>query len=567
MKVLGLSAFHQDAAAALVIDGVPVAAGQEGLYTKTPLDASLPLKAARSCLERAGIKGPDLDRVVFYEKPLRRFERTLVTGLRAFPKGGKGFAREVSRWLGDRLWIRGQLVEELGVETKQVLFVEHSLSHAAAAFFQSPYEEAAALVLVDSGEWSACSIAHGKGNQLTLVGETHLPHSLGLAASAFVQFLGFDPGADDRWLADLAALGQPRFQEQVAAMIGVGDDGAPYLDVEAFHLGEGARSLYTDKLAAAFGPARIPGEPLRWTPQDPRDVDLAASVQAVLEERALGMAILAKQKTGAPNLVLAGSLFRNRGIATRLLLEAPFAGVFLSPEPSDAGGALGAALLVHHSEGHREGAARNGHDLSLRLGEALGTMSDREADQTEAGPESLLADLGAGRPVGWARGSMEFASDSLGNRCVLGDPRQANGARTMLGALQRSEEFLSARLALPAEDLQRWVQVEGEHGTALRLGQLVLPAREELATQAPGAVGLDGRVWVQAVAADEDPDLHALLVAFRERTGAPGLLLDTLRLRGAVVPRFDSEALEVLDRSQLACLLAGDRLYRNGGEV
>jgi carbamoyltransferase len=558
VKILGLSAYHQDAAAALVVDGEPVAAAQEGLYTKTPLDASLPLKAARSCLDRAGLKGPELDRVIFYEKPLRRFERTLATGLRSFPRGGRGFARELSRWLGDRLWIKGELIEELGVDASQVVFLEHALSHAACAFYLSPFEEAAALVLDDAGEWSTCAIAHGVGSDLSMVGEIHLPHSLGLAASAFTQFLGFDPGADDPWLADLAAHGTPRFREQVQGLIGEGDDGAPRLDLDAFQFGEGARSLTTERFSELFGPGRTPGEPLRWTEEDPRDVDLAASVQVVLEERALALAARARLRTDAPNLVVAGVLARNRGVVTALHLRSEFEQVFVPPEPSDAGGALGAALFLHYAEG----GARVAPGAALALGEVLGAYSEREADVTEVGYEALLEDLVAGRPVGWARGALEFAGESLGARCVLGDPRPADARGRLLAALQRSEEFLGCRLALCAEDAERWCALPRERDVALALGQLVLPASDALRAVAPGAVMPDGTVWVQTVAADGDPDLHALLKLFVERTGAPGLLLDTLRLRGAVIPRFDHEALEVLDRSQLAALLAGDRLYR-----
>lgn len=556
MKILGLSAFHQDAAAAVVVDGKPVAAAQEALYSQTSRDASLPLKAARACLGRAGIKGQDLDRIVFYEKPLRRFERTLVQGLRAFPKGGRGFAREVSRWLGDRLWLKGQLMDEFGVKSDQVVFAEHAVSHASMAFFSSPFEEAAALVLHDEGEWTTTTLASCKGTQIEALFEAHLPHSLGLAASAFTQFLGFDPGADDEWLFDLASYGQPRFRSEVEALIGVDADGCPQLDEEAFPFGQGGGRLYSDVFEARFGPARIPGEPLRFQGDDARDADLAASVQAVLTERALGLAKLLEEKTGSKQLVAAGALTRNRGIASALLTQTGFDHVWIPAESSDAGAALGAALYIHHEEGDRASRAN-----SLSLGESLGSIADREPTQSGVSESILLDPLESGRPVGWVRGALEFATHAVRRRLVLGDPRPADGRTRMLGALQRSEEFLACRLLVPAEDAAQWADLPVGCEESLALGQLVLPASGYAKEQAPGAVLPDGTVWLQAVSAEEDPALHKLVRGFGERTGVAALLVDTLCVRGGVTPRFDHEALEVLDRSTLEGLLAEDRFY------
>ena len=558
MRVLGISAYHQDSAAALVIDGRPVAAAQEGLFTKTPLDASLPLRAARSCLSRAGLNGPDLDRVVFYEKPLRRFERTLATALRAFPGGGRGFAREASRWLGDRLWLKGRLADELGVDPKKIQFVEHLASHAACAFYLSPIQRAAVLVADDVGEWATTAIFKAGGTGLELVGEAHLPHSLGLVVSAFVQFLGFDPGKDDEYLGDLAGHGTPRFADAVRELVGADEDASPAIARGHFNFGEGVRQLWTEEMARRFGPARVPGSPLRLGGDDARDADLAASLQQVLEERIVALAQKALERTGEEDLCFAGVLARNRGVNTALLERSGARSLFVPPEPADAGGALGAALYVHHAEASAE---RNGAPAALFLGETPGSVSEEEPAASGQKPEALLPALLEGRPVGWVRGSLEFAPESLFHRCVLIDPRAESARENLLGALQRTEPFLACRAAVPAERLGEFVELPAGGAGLARLAQLQLPVHEALRAAAPAAVLPDGTARIQAVSRDEDPELHKLLELFGAERGAPVLLLETLRLRGAVVPRSDHEAIDAFGRSQLAALLVDDRLF------
>lgn len=564
MRVLGISAFHQDSAAALVVDGEPVAAAQEDLFSKTPLDASLPLRAARACLERAGLSGPELDRVVFYEKPLKRFERTLVDSLRAFPRGGRSFAREVGRWLGDRLWLKGRLADELGVSPRKVAFVDHMLAHAACAYYPSPFAQAAVLVVDDLGEWATSAVAHGRGRELSVLRETHLPHSLGLAVSAFTQFLGFDPGVDDGLLADLALRGKPRFAREVAELLPPAEDGGTRVAGEHFNFCEGAPQLYGERFVECFGEPRVPGSPLRT-----RDADLAASVQEVVTERVLELARGARELTGCDDLCFGGVMARNRGVVTALLEHGPFQTLYVPPEPCDAGAALGAALYVHHAEGDADGElerASLGHGPceALRLGEALTTLTDldeRPPQATGQGPEALLPDLLAGHPVAWVRGALEFASESLTRRLALADPAPADARGRLLGALQRSESFLACRVALPAESLGQWVELPQGSLPLARLAQLQLRARPALADAAPGAVLPDGRVWVQAVDAQDDPELHDLLLRFGAQRGLPALLVATLRLRGSVVPRSDHEALEAFDRSGLGAIQVEDRLY------
>jgi len=564
MRILGLSAYHQDAAAAVVVDGRPMAAAQEGLYTKTPLDASLPLRAARACLARAGLTGPELDAVVFYEKPLRRFERTLVTSLKAFPGGGRGFAREVSQWLGDKLWLKGRLADELGVDAKKIRFVEHLGSHAAAAFYLSPFPRAAVLVADDAGEWATTAIYRGTPEGVELLSEVHLPHSLGLAVSAFAQFLGFDPGKDDGFLQDLACFGTPRFAEAVARIVGCGEDGSPRVDGALLRLADAGGRMWTSALEELFGPARIPGSPLRMGPGDARDADLAASLQQVLEQRVVALARVAVERAGERALCFAGVLSRNRGV-NRALLASGFGELFVPPEPSDAGGALGAALFAHH-QASAAPRATNGRPLGgLFLGDAPGRTEEGGAPLSGQSAEALLPSLLAGEPVAWVRGPLEFADESLFHRCVLIAPDAPRAREALLGALQRTEPFLACRVALPAERLAEFVELPPGGAAPARWAQLQLPAREALRRAAPAAVLPDGSARPQAVDRADDPELHALLLAIGRERDAPSLLIETFRLRGAVTPRFDHEAYAAFQRSALSTLLVDDRLYRAGG--
>lgn len=558
MRILGLSAYHSDSAAALVVDGRPVSAARECLLSKLPRDAALPLRAARACLSRGGLGGQELDRVVFYEKPSRHFERMLVNSLRSFPRGGRGFAREVTRWLGDRLWVKGRLADEIGVSPRKILFVEHMLSHAACAYHVSPFDEAAVLVVDDLGEWATTAIAHGHGATLDLVRETLWPHSLGLAVSAFTQFLGFDPGSNDGVLADLALHGQPSFADEVAELLPQSTDGSPRVAAEHFDFGESTPCLFREGLETRFGPPRAPGSTLTL---EGRDVNLAASVQAVVIERVLDLARHARELTGSSALCFTGVLARNRGVVGALLERGPFEHLFVPPAPGEAGAALGAALHVAYTDG---APVANRGPVTFPADEDLALLSDpdeRPPRVTVGGARSLLPALLRGEAVGWVRGPLEFSPESLGRRVAMADPAASDSRHRLLGALQLSEPFHTCRVALPAERLEEWVELPVGARRLASLAQLQLQALPSFARAAPGAVMPDGSVWVQAVEPDVDPDLHDLLLRFGAERGLPALLLASLRLRGSVMPRSDLESLEILQRSGLVAMLIEDRLH------
>jgi carbamoyltransferase len=417
---------------------------KEGRFTRKPLDATFPRRAARACLAQAGIASRELDQVVFYEKPLRKFERLLATQLGAFPRSAGAFAGTMFLWLGDRLWLKNRICEELEIEPDKVRFCEHQLAHAASAYFPSPHEEAAVLAVDDFGEWATTALAHGKGGALATLAEIHFPHSLGLVCSALTQFLGFEPGADEGKLEALAAFGRPRFRGALAELVPPLDGGAFAVDQRHLRLVQGGERLFADSLAGVLGPPRSSGSPLRIDGEDARDADLAASLQDLIEERVLALARELHRRTGSDALCFAGQLARNRALAARLLREGPFRSLFVPPDADEAGAALGAALAVHHAAAPGAPRWRCEHArLGLEL-DAAGREGARAFDDDEAALGALVERLRSGDTVAWARGRGELANESLGARVILAAPHRADARERLLGAVRRSESFLPA---------------------------------------------------------------------------------------------------------------------------
>ena len=318
MRILGISAFHRDAAAALLVDGRPVAAVAEATFTRKPFDSAFPSRAIRFCLDHAGIEGRDLDRVVFYEKPLRKFERLLAVQVQAFPRSSRSFAHGVSSWLSDRLWIKSRIARELNVDLVKVVFTEQQVALAANAFYTSPFSSAALLTVDDVGEWATASVGVGRDDGLSVLGEVMFPHSLGLFACAVTQFLGFVPGEEEHKVEALSAYGEPSYAGVLRGLV-VGEGGYFEIDQGPFRFAFDSDCLYRDSLCDLLGPARFSGDPLCIEGTDTRHADIAASLQLVLEERVLALGLRAHELTPSPNLCFAGVLATNRRLNARLL--------------------------------------------------------------------------------------------------------------------------------------------------------------------------------------------------------------------------------------------------------
>jgi len=548
MRILGLSAFHRDAAAVLLADGVVVSAAQEERFTETPRDPAFPRRAVRSCLAAGGISGSQLDRVVFYEKPLRKFERFLARSLRTFPRSSRAFTKGAFHWLGEGLWIKNRIAEELDVAPDKVLFVPQAQAQLAAAFFASPFEEAALLLLDDVGEWSTTVFGRGRGHEVELVLEARHPHSLGLFISAWTQFLGFTPGEDEHKLEALAALGESRHVSEVEALFT--DTGALFeLAPEAFAFDEQGPTLFTREFERRFGPPRKSGDPLCTSAGDARHADLAASVQCVVEQRALALARELHQRVPSTRLCLAGLLAENRGLVARLASEGPFAQVFVPRAPGKDGGALGASWLAHAAF---RGTVKRAAAQAVAPLEDIDSRAEpgaRDLGGAPAASSELAARLRRGERVGWVRGPLEFSRRSLGARLALARASDPDGRARLNTALKHVEPFLPCRVAVPAERAAEYCDVPASAELVARAGHVFLRAKEALRQRAPSAVLADGRAWPQIVDSTADPALHELLLSEERASGAPLVLLTDFALRGATVVRHEAAAVEAFQRS------------------
>lgn len=564
MRVLGISAFHRDSAAAVCVDGELLASAQEERFSRVRADSSLPRRAARACLERAGLRSTELDAVVFYEKPLRKFERTLAVQLQAFPRSARSFSRGLFVWLGDRLWLRTQLAEEFGVEPAKVHFVEHARSHAALAFYSSPFSRAAVLVVDDLGEWASTTLARGEGAALETLVELHHPHSLGLWFSAYTQFLGFEPGLDEERVEALAHLGAPRWEREVADTAPALAGGAFEVDTRLFRFAHDAERLFDRALEQRFGPARQAGSALRAEGADARDADLAASVQRVLEERVLALARELHTRTGLDALCLGGEVFRNRTLVARLAHDGPFRELFAPTALGEAGAAAGAAL--EHS--HSLGVARRPQRPCLALGESIDAAGavevagagGLELGGSDAAPRRLADFLLSGRTLAWVRGALELGPESLGARLILCAASHADSRERILGALGRADELQTVRVLAREEDADVWFELSRGARELARHAACTARATSALRAAAPSALLPDGVVWPQLVVREWDPALHALLGELGRDGHAALALAASLQLRGQPIASSAADVADVFARSTLDALALEDRL-------
>jgi carbamoyltransferase len=559
MRILGISAFHRASAAALVVDGKPIACIEEDRFTKRLQDEAFPTRAARACLALGDLQMRDLDGIVFYEKPLRKFERVMATQLGAFPKSAKSFSRNMFSWLGDRLWMKNRIADELEFsDTERIYFTEHQLAHAAAAYYASPFEDAAVLVLDDSGEWATSSLASGVGSELTSISEIHFPHSLGLVVSAIAQYLGLEPGVQDHLLEGLAANGTPRYLEVFEQLVPAGPDGSFTVDMEAFRYNFDHETLYSEKLEALLGPARLATSPLRFESADSRDADVAASLQALIEMRSLALCTQLHEQTGNSNLCFGGRLAGNRTLCARLLADGPFDSMYVPPECDDAGAALGAALFVDFANSPQ---ARRTPMNSAWLGMQIEERPEEGAQELSDPGATLVDKLVAGERVAWVRGAFELGTRSQGHRSLLSDPRPEGSRVALQETVQIAEPFLPIRLLVPEERAQEFFVLPEGADLALEMSQITVPAKEALKAIAPSAISPQGTAWPQVVRAQTDPAMHRLLTEFGEKSGVPLLLHETFALRGAPIVRMEADAFEAFQRTSLDSLIVENRLY------
>jgi carbamoyltransferase len=587
--VLGISAYYHDSAAALVSDGLPVAAAQEERFSRRRHDAGFPDHAVAYCLREAGLRLDELAAVAFYEDPALKFRRVMATWLATAPHGFPVFRRAFPQWAGWKRHalddVRARLRSQAGGRPlPPVVAHRHHASHAASAFLPSPYPSAAVLCVDGVGEWATTTLWHGRGTDLVPLAELRFPHSLGMLYSAFTHFCGFKVDSGEYKLMGLAPYGTPRWAPLIRErLIDVKADGSFRLDLRHFTFQYG-RTMTGRAFEELFGgPRRTPEGPLTQ-----REFDLAASVQAVTEEVVLRLARTVLDRTGERRLCLAGGVALNCVANGRLVDEGVCDELWVQPAAGDAGGALGAALAESHRRGAPRTHVRRGTDAmaGALLGPAYGAEEIAEFLDRGGRPavrlpepelvERVAAELAAGKVVGWFQGRMEFGPRALGNRSILADPRDPGTQSTLNLKTKFRESFRPFAPAVLAEDAKDWFDLAGESPYMLLTARVAAARRRACGPEAEGLAGLDllrvprstipavthvdGSARVQTVTAQRNSRFHALLTAFRDRTGCPVLVNTSFNVRGEPIVRDPAEAYACFMRTRIDLLVLGDFL-------
>ncbi len=588
--ILGISAFYHDSAAALVVDGEIVAASQEERYTRRRHDADFPDHAIEQCLRQAGLRRDQLDYVAYYEKPLTKFDRLLQTYLAYTPAGFPSFRVAMPVWMRTKIHLRRLLRSKFRDASKvRLVFTDHHESHAASAFFPSPFDQAAFLTLDGVGEWSCTTFGSGSGNRIEFGGQMRFPHSLGLLYSAFTYYCGFRVNSGEYKLMGLAPYGRPVFADLIRReLIDLRSDGSFRLNLRYFDFCEGLR-MVNERFEALFGgPARPPESNL-----EQRHMDLAASIQVVLEDIVLRIVGEVHRRTGMDRLVLAGGVALNCVANGRILREGPFRDIWVQPAAGDAGGALGAALFVWHQllgrprlpdardsqKGSLLGPSFSSDEIQ-RILEARGRTGHRFADE-RALLDEVSRHLAEGRIVGWFQGRMEFGPRALGARSILGDPRNPATQATMNLKIKFRESFRPFAPCVLRERASEHFDIAPEHESPYML--IVAPVHERHRvplsasdrtimeespdlrervrvprSHLPAITHVDYSARIQTVDAERHGRFHRLLEAFERLTGCPVLVNTSFNVRGEPIVCNPDDALRCFHATEMDVLVLED---------
>ncbi len=589
--ILGLSAYYHDSAAALVSDGKIIAAAQEERFTRKKHDAGFPAEAIRYCLAEARLSFDAIDQVVFYDKPLVKFERLLETYIATTPRGFSSFLAAMPIWLKEKLYLKTVIKRELAAigqcpkkALPPLLFGEHHQSHAASAFFPSPFSEAAVLCMDGVGEWATTTVWHGKDNRVYPLWQIDFPHSLGLLYSAFTYFTGFKVNSGEYKLMGLAPYGVPRYTELILDnLIDVKPDGTFRLAMEYFDYATGLR-MTNDRFSALFrrGP-RAPESPLT---QD--EMDIAASIQVVTEDIVLGLAQTIHAETGLKNLCLAGGVALNCVANGRLLREGPFEKLWIQPAAGDAGGALGCALATWHEYLDQP---RDCNERDAMQGAYLGpAFTDAEAQESLAGVGAVYTTLQAsdlypsvaellskGHVVGWFQGRMEFGPRALGARSIIGDPRNIEMQSVMNLKIKYRESFRPFAPAVLAERIADYFEQAEDSPYMLLVANVREMLRKQvsveddqlfgidklnvLRSELPAITHIDYSARIQSVHKETNPQFHALLSAFDQLTGCGVLVNTSFNVRGEPIVCTPLDAYRCFMRTEMDSLVIGNMIF------
>lgn len=599
MKILGISAFYHDSAAALLVDGKIVAAAQEERFTRKKHDPGFPVQAVKYCLEFSGLTIDQLDAIAFYDKPLLKFERLLETYYAFVPKGLSSFITAIPVWLKEKMFLKRLIFEELenvGPYTKKkvkLLFPEHHLSHAASAYYSSHFDDAAILTIDGVGEWATASISHGKGKDIKILRELKFPHSLGLLYSAFTYFLGFKVNSGEYKLMGLAPYGETGSEEvkrYVAIikdkLIKINEDGSVWLNQEYFNYATGLRMVHEDKWAELFGfPTRKPESEM-----EAKHCNLGLAIQEITEEVVIKMAAEAKRLTNSDNLCMAGGVALNCVANGKVLNTGIFKNVFIQPAAGDAGGALGAAQAAYHIYFGKERV--NTGLLDNMAGSYLGPdYTDQDTDKVirkyqaaalHFGSTSELSDyvaarLSEGNVIGWMQGRMEFGPRALGGRSILGDPRNEEMQKKLNVKIKFRESFRPFAPSVLAEDCSVYFEHEGISPYML----LVQPVKKErrkalpegfnkfsikdklyyLRSDMPAITHIDFSARIQTVHQETNPRYYDLIQAFKKLTGYGVIVNTSFNVRGEPIINTPEDAYRCFMRTEMDFLVVGNYVF------
>ena len=591
MYILGVSAFYHDSAACLLKEGDILAAAQEERFTRKKHDAGFPRYAIEYCLKEAGISANEIANVVFYEKPFVKFERLLETYLAFAPKGFTSFAKAMPVWVKDKLFQKSLLTKEftktLGGDInwhERLLFSEHHLSHAASAFYPSPFESAAVLTLDGVGEWTTTSLALGKGKNLKVVKEIHFPHSLGLLYSAFTYYTGFKVNSGEYKVMGLAPYGEPKYADLIKEkLIKVAEDGSFQLDMSYFDYATGLK-MTNKKFDALFGGPPRTSE----TDLTQREMDLAASVQKVTEDIIVQIAKRIAKETGSRNLCLAGGVALNCVANGILLREKIFDNIWIQPAAGDAGGALGAALsawYLHHAK-ERSVSSERDSMKGAYLGPEF-TDDEIEAELSACGArfkklseseliEQVATALADEKAVGWMQGRMEFGPRALGGRSIIADPRSSVMQKQLNLKVKYRESFRPFAPSVLREDVGDWFEHDADSPYMLLVADVQKNKRRSMTAEEEALFGIDKlnvprssvpaithvdySARIQTVHGDTNPRYHSVISKFKEKTGCPLVVNTSFNVRGEPIICTPTDAFKCFMGTELDVLAVGDYL-------
>ncbi len=604
MFILGVSCYYHDSAVVLLQDGMLVAAAEEERFTRKKHDNGFPQQGIEFCLRQAGISGRDLDYVVFYEKPLVKFERILMTTLGDFPRSYAVFRESMVAWFNEKLWIKSKLQTTLGVPPERILFVEHHLTHAASTLYASPFEEAAILTIDGVGEWTTASVGRGtaawdgagdvpggngveitgkyRENKIDLFREIRFPHSLGLLYSAFTAYLGFQVNEGEYKVMGMAPYGSPRYLDEVYRLIEVDDDGGFRLNMDYFSFHHSTHRTFNDRFVDLFGPPRRPESEFftlithpakdhpHWSDQaaaqNQKYADIAASIQKATEDIMLKMARYAYRETGCKNLVMAGGVTLNSVANGRIIKETPFENVYIQPAAGDSGGALGAALYAYHVVlgqprrfvmEHAYWGAEYGDDEMKAAIETAGFPYEPIEDDEKL-LDRVVDRLVQRKVVSWYRGRFEWGPRALGHRSILADPRRAEMKEVVNLKIKFREPFRPFAPVILEERTAEYFDLPApERYYPARFMLLVTPIPEEKQDHIQAVCHVGGTGRLQTIRRDWNPAYYRVVEKFGEATGVPVLLNTSYNLRGEPIVNTPANALNTFARSDIDALVMG----------